>query len=772
MSMSPQNYIPPPSTLENFPGDPADIQTPRRREAYLAAAQKLSKTGSFGWRIPSGEVYWSEETFRIYEYDSATRPTLELILQRVHPEDAGMLKETIERITHERTEFDFEFRLLMPNGSVKHLRAVAHPERDASGEVEFVGAVMDVTAAREAENKVRQIINTVPAQIWTADAGGRIDFISKRQLDYFGETPDRANHGEPGLYVHPDEAAAFREQWQEKITERRPFELEVRWRRFDGEYRWFLIMASPLLDPAGNVVGWYGNNVDIHGRKQAAEKLRESEAYLAEAQRLSGTGSFAWNPHTAEVRYWSHECYPMLGFNERDGIPPFESYLQRIHPDDRAVMVGALEAAVRDRSDFVHEYRVILPNGEIRDIHGIGHPVFNASGELTEFVGSVIDNTERNRAQEALRASEERLRLIVDNIPGMLCTHTSEGELEFANQRLLDYTGRTLASMQDWDWVSLIHPDDLAITLQRWSHSVATGEPYAVDHRTRSVTGSYQWFHVTGLPFRDGEGRIVRWYILLSDIDDRKKAEAALSKAQTELAHITRITTMGELTASIAHEVNQPLAAVVNNASACLNFLQSDNPDVDEVRDALAEIVEDAERAGTVITRIRQLAKRTPCEKLLLDLRSVVADVLLLARGESVARRIPIHTELPDTSLPVKGDRVQLQQVLLNLVVNGMDAMNSVEESKRTLLIRASRESRDGKSETVLRVRDSGIGLPAEDMDRLFEAFYTTKPQGMGMGLSISHSIIEAHGGRLWAEPNSEDGATFLFSLPEADTKP
>jgi PAS domain S-box-containing protein len=749
-----------------------DASLLQRRGLYLSAAQKLSKTGSFGWRIPSGEVYWSEETFRIYEYDPGIQPTLELVFQRVHPEDAGMLKETLERITRERTEFDFEFRLLMPNGSVKHLRAVAHPEKDASGQVEFVGAVMDVTAAKEGENKVRQIINTVPAQIWTAEAGGRINFISQRQLDYFGLTLDRASSGEPELYIHPDEAAAFREQWQKKIAEKRPFELEVRWRRFDGEYRWFLVMASPLLDPAGNVVGWYGNNVDIHGRKQAAEKLRESEAYLAETQKLSGTGSFAWNPHTAEVRYWSHECYPMLGFDEGEGIPPFESYVQRVHPEDRAVMVGALEAAVRNRSDFVHEYRVILPNGEIRDIHGIGHPVFDASGELMEFVGSVIDNTERNRAQAALRASEERLRLIVDNIPGMLCTHTSEGELEFANQRLLDYTGRTLASMRDWDWVSLIHPHDLAITLQRWSHSVATGEPYAVEHRTRSVTGNYRWFYVTGLPFRDGDGRIARWYILLSDIDDRKKAEAALSQAQTELAHITRITTMGELTASIAHEVNQPLAAVVNNASACLNFLQSDEPDVEEVRDALAEIVEDAERAGSVLTRIRQLAKRTASEKLPLDLRSVVADVLLLARGESVARRIPIQTELPDTSLPVKGDRVQLQQVLLNLVVNGMDAMNAVDESQRVLLIQAGRESRGGTSETVLKVRDSGVGLPADGIDRLFEAFYTTKPQGMGMGLSISHSIIEAHGGRLWAEPNSEGGASFLFSLPEVDPQP
>jgi PAS domain S-box-containing protein len=738
----------------------------RHSEAYLAAAQELSRTGSFGWKIPSGEVYWSAETFRIYEYDPATRPTLDLILRRVHPDDANMLRETIDRITSEKTDFDFEFRLLMPDGTIKHLRAVAHPETDPDGEVEFVGAVMDVTATKETEGKIRRIINTVPAQIWTADAEGRIDFISQRQLDYFGTSLEQAGGHELGRYAHPDDADACRRQWQQKIAEGKPFETETRLRRFDGEYRWFLVLASPLFDSGGKITSWYGNNIDIHERKQAAERLRESEAYLAEAQRLSGTGSFAWNPHTAEVRYWSHQCYPMLGFDERGGIPPFETYLQRIHPDDRPTMEGALKAATRDHSDFVHEYRVILPSGEIRHIHGIGHPVFNASGELTEFVGSVIDNTERHRAQEALRASEERFRLIVENIPGMLCTMTAAGEHEFVNQRVIDYHGKTAAEMRDWH--PLVHPDDLPFVIEEWSDSVKTGKPYDIEHRIRGVDGLFRWFHISGLPLRDEANRIVRWYMLLHDIDDRKRAEDALMRTQTELAHVTRITTMGELTASIAHEVNQPLAAVVNNANACLNILQSDHPDVDEVRNALAEIVEDADRAGAVLSRIRQQVKRTPHEKNPMDVRSVVTDVLMLARGESTARSVMIRTELPDEPLFILGDRVQLQQVLLNLVVNGMDAMQAVEKSKRALLIRAGREHRNGTSAIIVSVQDSGIGLDPKDLDRLFEAFYTTKPQGMGMGLSISRAIVEAHGGQLWAEQANDGGANFLFSLPEA----
>ncbi len=768
MSASVQNIGLPPHIAEIPPAECADPRAFRHSEAYLAAAQKLSHTGSFGWKIPSGEVYWSEETFRIYEYAPTTRPTVEMILQRVHPDDSEMLRKTMERIAQDWKDFDFEFRLLMPNGAVKHLRAVAHPEPDAGGGVEFVGAIMDVTKGKEVEEGIRLIINTVPAQIWTADADGRIDFISQRLLDYFGANFEQAGRQEPGLYAHPDDAVAFLNLWRTKIAEEKSFEWEMRLRNSTGEYRWFLSRASPLFDRSGNIAGWYGNNVDIHERKLADEKLRESEAYLTEAQRLSGTGSFAWNPNTAEIIYWSHECYLMLGFDECEGIPPFESFLNRIHPEDRPGMVGPLEEAIQNRTDFNHAYRIILPSGEVRNIQGIGHPVFNSSGELVKFVGSVIDNTERNRAQVALRLSEERFRLIVENIPGLLCTHTAEGALEFANQRLLDYTGRTQAAIQNWDWVSLIHPDDLPETLQLWAHSCATGDPYSVEHRTRGADGVYRWFHVCGLPLRGEDGRIVRWYILLTAIDDRKKSEEALNKAQTELAHITRLTTMGELTASIAHEVNQPLAAVVNNANACLNLLRGNSPDFNEARDALTEIVEDADRAGVVIARIRQMAKRSPLEKSPLDVRAVIADVLLLARGESVVRSVAIRTELPEEPLPVLGDRVQLQQVMLNLVINAMDAVKTVEISKRSLLIRARRESRRGNYEAWVSVQDYGTGFAPEDMDCLFKAFYTTKPQGLGMGLSISRSIVEAHGGRLWAERNDGDGATFTFNLPGA----
>ena len=275
---------------------------------------------------------------------------------------------------------------------------------------------------------------------------------------------------------------------------------------------------------------------------------------------------------------------------------------------------------------------------------------------------------------------------------------------------------------------------------------------------------------------------------LQTNVEDLNRTQHELHKAQAELAHMTRLTTMGELTASIAHEVNQPLTAVVNNANACISLLEpapshsgeggpaapeslgEGGPDgasnLEDIREALGEIRDDAERASAVVGRVRQLAKRAPVEKSLLDLSDVVKDVLSLARYESVARGATIRTDLSQDFPRVSGDRVQLQQVLLNLVMNGMDAMNTIEESQRVLIIGGRRETRDGSSEALLSVQDAGVGFKPEEMDRLFEAFYTTKPDGMGMGLAISRSIIEAHGGRLWAEPNSGPGATFLISLP------
>jgi len=626
----------------------------QRSKAFLAEAQRLSRTGSFGWQVSTGELFWSEETFRIFQFDPKTKPTVELVLQRVHPDDATRVKDTIERASRDGKDFDFEHRLLMPDGSIKHVRIVAHAERDESGELEFVGAVMDVTVANEAEASLRRI-----------------------------------------------------------------------------------------------------------------------ETYLSEGQRLSHTGSWAWSVKTKENLFWSREHYRIYGFDPDTESGRYGAARERIHPADLRAFDENLDRAIQEQSDFEIHFRIVLPGGEVKHIDNLGHPVLNNSGELVEYIGTAMDVTEQVKARAALeeafskiKTSEATLRTIIDTIPTLAWSTEADGSAEFLNLRWRNYTGLSTEQAQGWGWQVAIHPEDVGWLSDQWRMTMSSGKSCELEARLRRYDGQYRWFIFRADPLIDEKGKIVKWYGTNTDIDDRKRAEEALRTSHAALAHVSRLTTMGELTASIAHEVNQPLTAVVNNANACLSLLPKGAPQFQEVRDALTEIIDDADRASEVIARVRQLARKAPLERTPLDLRDVIAEVLALARHESATRRVTIHTEIPNEPPLVSGDRVQLQQVLLNLVVNGMDAMNTVEESKRVLLIRGHRETRDGRLETLVSVQDAGTGFKPEQMNRLFEAFYTTKPQGMGMGLAISRSIIEAHGGRLWAEANQGPGATFLFSLP------
>jgi PAS domain S-box-containing protein len=611
----------------------------RRSEAYLAEAQRLTHTGSFGWSVQGGEIRWSDETFRIFECDPKTKLTLEVILQRTHLEDVAFVKETIERVSQEQKDFDFEHRLLMQDGSVKCVRVVGHAVKDNAGEVEFVGALMDITSAKEAEDRTRLIIDTVPAQLWTESPEGVVDFVNRRWIDYTGMTLEQAIGSGWNRMVHADDIERVLSKWRALISEGKPREIESRLRRSDGTYRWFLSRCCPLVDRSGHILGWYGSDTDIHDRKEAEETLRRSEAYLAEAQRLSQTGSWARVAATGEMSYWSEECYRVLGFDPQDGLPRFETFLQRVFPDDQAKVSEIAEIARREKVEYELDYRIVHPGGELRDIHVIGHPVLSTSGDLIEFVGTVIDVTERKRAEE----ERERLR-----------------------------------------------------------------------------------------------------------------------QAQADLARVNRVTTMGELTASLAHEVNQPIAAAVTSANSCLHWLEGDVPNLDKARAAAMRIVKDGTRAAEIISRIRRLFQKGTLQLELVEVNEVIEEMVVLLRGEAMRYSISVRTELAADLPQVMGDRVQLQQVMMNLMTNSIDAMKSV-DGTRELSIKSQRAESE---QLLVSVRDTGMGLPQQQAEQIFNAFFTTKPHGTGMGLRICRSIVESHGGRLWATNNPWRGANFFLTLP------
>jgi hypothetical protein len=367
----------------------------------------------------------------------------------------------------------------------------------------------------------------------------------------------------------------------------------------------------------------------------------------------------------------------------------------------------------------------------------------------------------RKRAQEALRASAHELESIIETIPALVWCAAPDGELTYVNRRVLDYTGTNLEALAKLGWLNFLHPDDVTPTTRAWFHAVATGQPHDVQYRLRRFDGSYRWFHVLGEPARDDDGRMLRWYGLLVDVDDRRNMEDALRRMQTRLTRAAQVATVGELAASIAHEVNQPLAAVVANGHACVRWLAIQPPNLAKAHEAAERIVRDGKEAGEVIRRVRALFKRESLEKVVLDLNEVISEVLRLVSGEIVKRRVVVETELETNLPPVAGDRVQLQQLVLNLLLNGIEAMDYVLDRPKGICIRSKHQS---DATVLVEIQDCGVGL--EDPEKIFEAFFTTKENGLGIGLAICRSIIEAHQGRLWAASGNGAGTTFCFTLP------
>jgi PAS domain S-box-containing protein len=439
-----------------------------------------------------------------------------------------------------------------------------------------------------------------------------------------------------------------------------------------------------------------------------------------------------------------------------------------VHPDDRTRVLESFTHLSTSGDPYNFETRIRRFDGVYRWFQVSGLPLRHPDGRIARWCALHTDIDERKHAEQALQRSEAFLaegqhlaRM------GNFSWRVATDEIAWSEQlyRIFEFDQGTAVTLELIG--SRVHPEDIPMLNDMIKRGRGGVSDFEYEHRLLMPNGSVKHLHLVAHGSRNADGQL-EFIGAVQDVTQRKLAEEALGKVRSELTHAARVASLGELTASIAHEVNQPLGSIINNANACLSLLAHGTPQLDEIREALTEIIQGTDQASAVISRVRQLVRKAPSERTVLNLRDVVADVLVLARHEFAARQVTILTELAEDLPPVAGDRVQLEQVLLNLVVNGMEAMNATEASKRALVIRGRPEIRDKERVVLLSVQDAGIGFKQDEMDRLFEAFYTTKPQGMGMGLAISRSIIEAHGGRLWAETNQGPGATFLFSLPAA----
>jgi len=354
------------------------------------------------------------------------------------------------------------------------------------------------------------------------------------------------------------------------------------------------------------------------------------------------------------------------------------------------------------------------------------------------------------------------LRSAIDGIPGLVAILAPNGDLEAVNRQIVEYCGQSLEDLKNWGTNGTVHHEDLPHVAEAFTNSIALGIPYQIEQRVRRFDGQYRWFDNRGIPIRDDAGRIARWYVLLTDIEDRTRALARLQQMQSDFAHMNRVSTMGELAASLAHEVLHPIATARNNARVGMRFLQMNPPNLDGASEALGCVVRDADRAKDIVGRMREQIKKAPPRREPFDLNEAVSEVIALARSIIVSNGVSVQTRLADGLFPVQGDRVQVQQVILNLILNAVEAMDSIEAGPRELLVRTER----AQTAVLVAVGDSGPGIDPEHLERVFESFYTTKPSGTGMGLAICRSIVDAHGGRLWAGANEPRGAVFQFTLP------
>jgi PAS domain S-box-containing protein len=683
-------------------------------------------------------------------------------ISAIHQDDVNRVTGYWQTVLAAGAPGEIEARVRRFDGHYRRVLFSAAPLRDSAG---GVGGWCWTSVDLQQRDDV---LDNIPASIAIHSASGELEFENRTAQEYHGRSLAENQQWQAGDVVHPDDLPAMIAAYERALATGQPLELEQRLRRADGVYRWFQVRSVRSSDDGDGTPRWYTVGSDIHDRKTAEDALLRSETFLLEVQRLSQTGGWRYDL-TRDLVESSPEIQRVYAPQPGEDIsrPPF--WFNRIHPEDRAAVQEKFERCLQEKTEYRAGYRIVLPDGSIRYQYATGHPVTNDTGELVEVIGASMDMTEhwqattqRSRAEEALRKSEERWGAVFENSAiGVALTDLSGRYLatNSAYQQMLGYTGEEIGK---FTFLELTHPEYRESNWQFIAELIeGKRTQFQIEKQYRRKDGSLVWVsnNVSLVPGTESTPRFIM--ALSEDITERKRTEETLQRTQAELAHTTQVASLGEMTASIAHEVNQPLAAVVANGHACLRWLSMSPPNVPKAVEVAERIVQDGKDAGEVVRRVRALFKRTIPEKVQLDLSEVIGEVLRVLDGNPVRKHVALQLALDPDLPPIAADRVQLQQLLLNLMLNALEALEPVSGRARQLAVRASRA---GDHQVVVQVTDNGIGL--DDPVASFEPFVTTKPDGMGLGLAICRSIVAAHDGRLTAERNVGFGMTFSVTLP------
>ena len=614
---------------------------------------------------------------------------------------------------------------------------------------------------QKSESKLRQVIDAIPAMAWSAHPDGAGEFFNKHYLDYVGLPAEHVMDWGWTAAVHPDDLENLSLTWQQMRESETPGEGEVRLRRHDGEYRWFLFRANPVRDESGRVIKWYGMNIDITERKLALESLQANQELLDLAQKSAGAMAFDWYVQQ-EINYWSPEQEALFGLAPGTFDGTYKTWKKMMYKPDWPIVVDAIKHA-HETGKVTAEYRVVWPDGSLHWLSTNGRMFFDDAGEPVRMVGFTSDVTRRKNVEEELRRSAAFLAQAQQvSRTGSFSWRVATDEITWSEQmyRIYELEPGTTITLDVIH--TRVHPEDLTLYEKMVEQARNGSDDFEWQYRLLMPDQSIKYMHAVARATRD-QNNDLEYIAAVQDITPRRRSQEALDKARSELAHVARVMSLGALTASIAHEVNQPLSGIITNASTCVKMLDADPPNVDGARETAKRTIRDGRRAGDVITRLRALFSRKEATTELVDLNEATREVIALSRAELERNRVVTRTELADKLPLVPGDRVQLQQVIINLLRNGSDAMSDVDDRPRELLFRTEVYENDS---VRLSVQDAGTGFDPQTLDQLFRSFYTTKADGMGIGLSVSRSIIENHRGRLWATANDGPGVTFSFTIP------
>jgi PAS domain S-box-containing protein len=687
----------------------------------------------------------------------------------LHEDDLPQFAIVFAQSIASGTPYHVEARIRRFDGVYRWFDSSAAPVRDGSGKIACWYVILsDIDDLKRAEDALREsqrdlklTIDTIPALAWSATPDGSADFFNQHYLDFVGLAAAHLQGAAWTAAVHGDDLQSLLTAWADMMASGQGGEAEARLRRHDGEYRRFLFRTNPLRDSSGAIIKWFGVNTDIEDRKRAETDLIDASHHLNEAQRLSRTGSYIADLGR-DIHVWSDEFYRICEFEMGSEIKT-DSLAGIVLREDMPHFSGAIEQAMAGtQADF--EFRIMTKSGVLKHLHGVARRI----SDEPIFAGAVTDISERKKSEGQLRRSEAFLTKAQElSLTGSFSWRSSAPEeFTWSEQMYRIYEIAPGTRITADVLREKYHPDD-AHLMQDALKRARKGAPIDYEHRVVFADGPTKHVHVFAT-MAPKESEEIEYFGAVQDVTQRRLGQEALDEVRAELEHAARVMSLGTLTASIAHEVNQPLSGIITNANTGLKMLAADPPNIEGAIETARRTIRDGKRASEIIAKLRALFSKREFIAAPVDLNEAAAEVIELTLHDLRRRRIMVETQLEPALPVITGDRVQLQQVILNLVLNASDAMKAVVDRPRQLTLQTVRDAAGAR----LGVCDTGVGIAKHDFNRLFDPFYTTKTEGMGIGLSVSRGIVERHNGRLWAEANSGPGVTFWFSIPGGTDPP